>query len=230
MRPSSSAAGSENDGKNDPPGAGAASGRNGEMPRAQSRRGERKSRSAKFYAQLTQMRPAAKHRDGADATERWSAARISAVGEFIGSARWITTPSTRPARDEHFAPTRPIPVEAVGPDEASAEPLAPDTELGALLDAIAEDVQHTAAAVRAGIMADFAARVAHARRHLPRQQLAAALRGFAEARKAALALARRNARMELQARKKAAILMRQQSRPRPGKRGRKLLAYTPKRH
>jgi hypothetical protein len=123
-----------------------------------------------------------------------------------------------------------MPFEAVGPDEASAEPLAPDTELGALLDAIAEDVQHTAAAVRDGIIADFAARVAHARRYLPRHQLAGALRGFAQARKAALTLARRNARMELQARKKATILMHQLSRPRPVKRGRRALNYTPKRH
>lgn len=92
--------------------------------------------------------------------------------------------------------------------------------LGALLGVIAEDVHRTASAVRDAIRADFAARIAYARRHLPRSLLAAALHGLAHARSAALALVNQNAALELAARKKAAIA----ARPR---RNRRLRIDTP---
>jgi hypothetical protein len=84
--------------------------------------------------------------------------------------------------------------------------------LGLLLSAIDDDVHRFASAARDGINADFAARVAYARKHLPRHQLASALRGFAEARKAALALVSRNAAMEIAGRKKAALAARRRLR------------------
>jgi hypothetical protein len=119
----------------------------------------------------------------------------STLGEFVGSASWTTTPFADRARNNH--------------DEQSS---GSDEGLGALLGAIADEVQRFASAVHDGINADFAARVAHARKHLPRHQLAAALAAFAEARNAALASAKQNAAMELQGRKWAAILAR--GRPR----------------
>jgi hypothetical protein len=84
--------------------------------------------------------------------------------------------------------------------------------LGLLLSAIDDDVNRFASAARDGINTDFVARVAHARKHLPRHQLAAALRGFAEARKAALTLVSRNAALELAGRKKAALAARRRTR------------------
>jgi hypothetical protein len=88
-----------------------------------------------------------------------------------------------------------------------------DNELGLLLDAIAADVHKTAAAARDGIVAEFSARAAHARRHLPRHQLAAVLNQIAEARKAALALIKRNEVFELSARRAAALAARKRPRP-----------------
>jgi hypothetical protein len=152
-------------------------------------------------------------------------ARIITQGAFVGSARWIVTPFASATHGANFAPTRPG---SVGlENSAETDSFLPDAELGPLLGAIAEDVQQIAAAVRAGIIADFAARAAYARRHLPRHQLGGALRTLAEARRAALTLARQTAAMELKARKKAAIMTRRRLARRAIRPCRKPRDYTP---
>jgi len=116
-------------------------------------------------------------------------------------ARWLTIPG--PARHtQHLSePERPV----AGIDAGSEDPREDSDGLGALLASIADDVHHHATAARNGVIADFAGRAMHARRHLSRHLLAATLAAIKEARKAALALISRNAAMELAGRKKAAI-------------------------
>jgi hypothetical protein len=87
-----------------------------------------------------------------------------------------------------------------------------DNELPLLLDAIAADVHKVASAARDGVITEFAARAAHARKHLPRNQVAAALNGIAEARRAALALIKKNETSELCTRRAAALAARRRSR------------------
>lgn len=95
---------------------------------------------------------------------------------------------------------------------ADRDQSAVDNELGLLLDAIAADVHKTASAARDGIIADFAARVAYARRSLPQPQLAAALSGIAESRRAALALIKKSEAAELFARRAAVLADRRRTR------------------
>jgi hypothetical protein len=127
-------------------------------------------------------------------------------GEFVGLARWVTASHSQAFRGEPVAATR----QAASTQEdfaAVAEAVCgeQDTELGAILGGIAEEVHQIAAAVEAGIMADFAARIAYVRRHLPKPQIAGALAAIKQMRAAALAVAKQNAKTELQGRKKAAI-------------------------
>jgi hypothetical protein len=152
--------------------------------------------------------------------ERWTATQIIALGEFVGSARWITMPLGHPARGEDSAPARPaadkkenFSAAEVGnaTDAAEAqgsEASGSDSELGAVLDAIDHDVQVSEAAACAGIMAEFAGRIAYARKHLPRDQVAAAIAAIVQARKAALATVKRNAADRRAGRKKAAAMAR----------------------
>jgi hypothetical protein len=119
-------------------------------------------------------------------------------------ARWLTIPG--PAR--HTArlsePERPV----AGIDAGSEDPREDSDGLGALLASIADDVHHRAAAAHNWVIADFAGRAMHARKHLSRHLLAATLAAIKEARKAALALITQNAALELSGRKKAAIAAR----------------------
>jgi hypothetical protein len=139
------------------------------------------------------------------------------LGEFVGSARWITTPHTSSAYAEKFERARPQDaareIFARAAEEQVQEAQAPDTELGALLDAIADEVHRISGAACQGIARDFAARAAYARRYLPRHMLAAALAAINDGRKAALAVVKRNAAQELAARKKVAIEARMRRAP-----------------
>jgi hypothetical protein len=130
-----------------------------------------------------------------------------ALGEFLAEERWITTPHPHSTPVDKFAPFRPGAHDGQGTDQSESDPT-----LGLILEAIADDVHRIAAAAREGIIAEFAARIAHARKHFPRNQLSATLRGLAEARKAALALVKKNATSEIAGRKKAALA----ARRRPG--------------
>jgi hypothetical protein len=138
----------------------------------------------------------------------WTHGHAVTLGEFLGEKRWLLAryPCTGPVDD--LGPVRP------GTDQghSSSDQLEADPTLGLLLDAIADEVHKIASAARDGIVAEFAARVAHARKCLPRNQLSATLRGLAEARKAALALVKRNAAAELAGRKKAALAARRRAR------------------
>jgi hypothetical protein len=111
-----------------------------------------------------------------------------------------------------------------GPDDPPENP-----ELLEILGAIAEDVARHCAAVCAGITADFAARSAHARRTLPRHQVAAAVQALKQMRDAALQLARQMAQADLKVRQEAArILYRRPRRP-SGKGGRDPSGGSPRR-
>jgi hypothetical protein len=173
--------------------------------------------------------PRGKSGSGAQGT---AAARITAPGEFSGSARSITTPFAGPARGHDIEPERSLSADSGDiADAAQAQgEEAPDsdTDLGAILGAIDDEVQGSATGARAGIIAEFAARVAHARKYLPRHQVAAAVATLKQARKAALALVKRNAAQERAGRKKAATMARR--RPRVAKGGRKPRSHALRRH
>jgi hypothetical protein len=82
-----------------------------------------------------------------------------------------------------------------------------NTELDQILSAIAEEVIRHRATVCDGINKDFAARADHARRFLPRNQVAAALAAIKQARQAALAYARAEANARLKARQREATIL-----------------------
>jgi len=120
--------------------------------------------------------------------------RNERLGEWIASGRGVTLPVRLTERER----------EGLNGELGAYDD---DSEFGQVLGAIADEVHRHCAAVCAGITAEFAARCAHARRTLPRNQLAGALQAFSEARKAAFAHARREASLALQARKQAATIL-----------------------
>jgi hypothetical protein len=81
-----------------------------------------------------------------------------------------------------------------------------DAELAGILAAIAEDVERWAAGARAGIAGEYAGKIADARKNLPRNRAAGAVRAFNDARISALALVKRMAAVDLATRREAAIL------------------------
>lgn len=122
------------------------------------------------------------------------------IGEFCGSARWHTTATAKPTATDAWrggAREVTIPVQA---EE--------DT------DAVGDEIQIAAAAAAAGVMADFAARIAYARKHVPRHQLAAAIAAINAMRSAALATINRNAAMELAAKRRLVQMRRKRPLPR----------------
>lgn len=127
-------------------------------------------------------------------------AQIIVKGEFRGLARWVTSRSAGDAQAKRIFPERPA--SAVRRDEDIA---GGNDELGALLAAIGDEFQRHASAARDGVLADFAARIAHARKHLSPNLLAATLAAIKEQRKAALATISRNAALERAGRCEAAI-------------------------
>jgi hypothetical protein len=131
--------------------------------------------------------------------DRAAAVRIIAHGEFRGLARWMT--SAFPARAS-LPPAQEGP--SAGIDDQNVDSREGDDGLAACLSSIADEVYRHATAARDGVIADFAARVVHARKHLSPHLLAATLAAIKEQRKAALTLISRNAASELAARKKAA--------------------------
>jgi hypothetical protein len=124
-------------------------------------------------------------------------------GEFVGLACWITSARTAESPQRDFEPTRP---DTSGGIAAQGEdPAEMSLDLAALLSAITEDVQGRAAAVRAGIRAEFAGRIRHVRKHVSGFARAAAISALGEARKAALSTLNQSAALELAGRKRAAI-------------------------
>jgi hypothetical protein len=119
-------------------------------------------------------------------------------------AQWIAGPSGSHSRARAQA----------GIDAQGEDPREGGDDLSAFLAAISDEVHRHSAAARDGVITDFAARMAHARKHLSPHLLAAALAAFKEQRKAALATVRRNAASELAGRKKAAIMASRPKHPR----------------
>lgn len=195
------------------------------MPRAKARRGGRGERSAGFYAQLAQIRPSEVSTPSSRDGRKWITKRPIIEGEYVGLAHSLTVPRDRIKRgppssfwSQYFAAER----EAAGRQGL-------DDELGMLLGAIAYEVQQITAAVRRSILAEFAGRAAYARKHIARPQLAGVLQAIAAARTAALALAQRNAKLEMQGRKRAALAARPTRPRKPSMRSPKPLRGGPKR-
>lgn len=200
IRPTTTEA--END-RDRPTGAGAAPGRQDRQPRAATRRGGRDGGSIKFYAYLARMPGISMRAVGEIRFPYATARQITARGEFVGSARWLTPAREANSPERDFEPKRPAMtggIDAQGEDPAEA-----NSDLAALLAAITDDVQSRASAARAAIYADFAGSINHVRKHVSGFARAAAISALVEARKAALALVSQNAALELAGRKQAAI-------------------------
>jgi hypothetical protein len=134
--------------------------------------------------------------------------RSGSANEPFESPRSITAAS-QPA--DRSGDLRSSEVGASGPGNSDGE----NVELGQALSAIAEQVNQQCAAVCQGIEAQFAARQAFARKSLPKNQIAGALATISAERRAALAVARQQAKMELFGRSRAAksLYRRQPRRP-----------------
>lgn len=100
---------------------------------------------------------------------------------------------------------------ASGPSNSDQE----NVELSQVLSAIAEEVYRHYAAVCQGIVSQCAARQASARKNMPKDQIAAALAMITAERRAALALARQQAKMEQIGRSQAAKALYGRRRSRP---------------
>jgi hypothetical protein len=148
---------------------------------------------------LNQILPITRQRTGKHGLEYPLFGQMVAQGEFRGLARWVTSPLASDKFTRAISPERP------GIDANGEDPGDVSGGLGALLASIADEVHAHAAAAREGVMADFAARVLHARKHFSRSLLVATLASIREQRKAALALVNRNAALEIAGRQKAAI-------------------------
>jgi hypothetical protein len=90
-------------------------------------------------------------------------------------------------------------------DANQVAPATPDDSFGGLLAALSDEAQRSASAARAGIMAEFAAAMLHARRYARRGELPAIMRALKDARRAALAAAKRKAALEVQGRRQAVV-------------------------
>jgi hypothetical protein len=124
--------------------------------------------------------------------------QLIARSGFRGLAHWVTDP---------YAGDTPRPAifasgVAAGIDSYAEDPGEAEDPLDGELTAIADEVHRHAAAARAGAVADFAAQVAHARKHFRPPLLAAVLAAIKQQREAVLALINRNAAAELTARRK----------------------------
>lgn len=177
-------------------------------------RGSRDQRSLKFYGSLNKIPPISPRPSAGNGPEYPVPGQTNVRGEFRGSARWLTSPYAADAFEKGIFPVRPArgAVQAEDPGDGGGE-------LGVLLDAIAEEVHRHASAARDGVLADFAARAAYARKHLPRSLLAATLAAIKQQRKAAMALISRNASLEIAARRQGAIDAFGKNAFRRGKRG-----------
>ena len=139
-----------------------------------------------------------------DDTQASDADRLSArwitIGEFCGSARWHTTAKAEPALTDGW--------------RGGAREVAIPVQAEEDTDAVGDEIQIAAAAAAAGVIADSAARIAYARKHVPRHQLAAAIASINAMRKAALATINRNAAMELAAKRRLVQMRRKRPHPR----------------
>lgn len=127
---------------------------------------------------------------------------MKALGEFRAFARLAAMPYSTTHAAAFLKPTRPAPSAAAPPDGAGDG--AADDGLGALLAAIASEVHSRTAGASAALSAEFGARIAYARKTLPRDQAAAEIAALKLARKAALKFVRESAALEVKGRQKQA--------------------------
>lgn len=172
-----------------PPSASEAASGETRKPRVQTGRGNSKYRPLGFYTPLSQLPVdiGGAHRPLSpisNTLESWTNARVTIVGEWVASASWITTPA--------------LPVGDVV-SKAMDDPIE-DPYLAEIIAAIADDVARRLGAVCAGITSDFATRMSHAQKRLPRAQAAAEVQALKQALEVALQLARATARAELNTR------------------------------
>lgn len=140
--------------------------------------------------------------------------RETVLGEFCGLARWAAGPyATAASRRGFFHQSLPVGTA----DGGESLPGANET-LDAVLAAIDSEIDWRTAAIRHGLEAEFAARVAHARKHLSPALLVATIAAVKQQREAALAWLNRNAAIEKAGRKKAAIEQSTPIRPHNNKR------------
>jgi hypothetical protein len=127
----------------------------------------------------------------------WTGGEAQTRGEFRGQAVWIADRVSVSANT----------VEGFGTGDFGE-----DTELAQILDAIAGDVQRESASARDAVAAEYAAKIDHARKTLPRRQAAGVIRALRDAKSAALAHIAREATSEIARRRQAAILARGKNR------------------
>jgi len=86
-----------------------------------------------------------------------------------------------------------------------------DGELAQWLDGIVDEVQRLAAASRFAVMLEFAGKIGHACRSMPRHQLAGAIATLKQARRAALTQIANDAKAEIEIRR--AVVIRAHGKP-----------------
>jgi hypothetical protein len=137
------------------------------------------------------------------------------------TAQKVNTHPATEAQAANAEPHRPMPS---GQSDSGGE----NGELADALDAIAEEVQRHCAAICEAIATEFAGRKAHARKCLPKDQVAAAIAALNDLCRSAIAAAQRQAKAEIASRSHAAKMM-YRRRPRPPPEPPKL-AHSERRH
>lgn len=193
------AAESETEGGGNRLGAGAASEPVEGQPRAKAKRGRDGNGETEFYVYLSRMPPhtwwpLAALGVNARGPKSWAAPNAVMIGEFKQQARWTV---------RRFVTSR---VNVNEPNRTNSNGIeGDDGGLAAILSAIEAEVHQFAAALRDGVMAEFAAMMQHARKTLLRDQVAGAVAALKQRRDAALAFIKRNAAAQLKGRREAAM-------------------------
>jgi hypothetical protein len=155
---------------------------------------DRKSVAARHYISPP-MRDSEGHR-------QWTVEEAHLRGEFRAQAFWLS-----------FGTDRKLDEAGVVASEGDA---GGDDELAQILDAIGAEVGGKAAGARAAVIAEYAGKIAHARKSLPRREADGTVRALMEVRAAALAHIAREASREIALRREAAIRAHRKERRRPG--------------
>jgi hypothetical protein len=151
--------------------------------------------TARHYNVLPSTRDGGGHR-------RWTKEEACLRGEFRAEAFWLARGTSTDAGEA-----------GAGAAEGDA---GGDDGLAEILDAIGAEVQGKAAGARAAVIAEYAGKIAYARKSLPRREAEGAVRALMEARAAALAHIAREASREIALRREAATRAYRKERRRPG--------------
>lgn len=151
---------------------------------------------------------------------------MAVLGEFLGSACWITTPranypnsqitaaaSAISDAQEYCSAVRPLGGNASDTPVNRSEASDRSAGLGALLEAIDHEVGAVAEAALASVTAEFAAAIADVVKDIPSGQRGPAIAAIKRARAAAMAAVKRNVADLRAGRKKAAIMTHSSPKP-----------------